>query len=187
MQYFETAFSEITPISNDKKSIVTIGNFDGFHIYHQKIIRQVLKIAQEQNLNSIIISFDKKIKNFLQHKSYQPISSKFQKLDYINNNLKQLDYFYNIKVNQELILTTKQEFVEVLKTKLNVIKIIEGEDFKFGYHAEGDINYLIQEFGSDNVIVEKRDNDVSSTNIKKLLENNQNQQAQKLLGINLKK
>lgn len=76
MQYFNQAFSKIKPIKNNKKSIITIGNFDGFHIYHQKIINQVIDIAKKENLNSIVISFDKKIKNFVESKSYQKIATK---------------------------------------------------------------------------------------------------------------
>ncbi|KNG78914.1 riboflavin kinase [Mycoplasma sp. HU2014] len=183
MQYFNQAFSKIKPIKNNKKSIITIGNFDGFHIYHQKIINQVIDIAKKENLNSIVISFDKKIKNFVESKSYQKIATKEQKLNYINNHLKELDYFYDIKVNKKLTLTTREDFINDLKTKLNVVKIIEGEDFRFGWQAKGDINYLIAEFGVDNVIVEKRDNDISSSNIKKLIKENKIQEAKKLLGI----
>lgn len=48
------------------------------------------------------------------------------------------------------------------------------------------IDDLIKTFSKENVIIFKRDNDISSTKIKKLLEENLVDQAQELLGIDLK-
>jgi len=186
MKYFKSKFSDIQNIDSNKKSIITIGNFDGFHIYHQKIINQVINLAKANNLNSIVISFDTKIKDFLENKNTN-ISNEEQKLEYIKNNLKDLDYFYNVQVDEELVKCSKQDFVEMLKSKLNVTKIIEGEDFKFGFNAQGDNQYLIEIFGKENIIIEPRNNEISSTNIKNMINQNKIKKAQELLGIKLQK
>ncbi|EXU60253.1 FAD synthetase [Mycoplasma mycoides] len=182
MIYINDSFDKLEKL-NTKKAIITIGNFDGFHIFHQKIINQVINIAKQENLTSIVMSFDKKIKN---NKTYTNLATKKQKLEFINTKLTDLDYFIDIKVDDSLIKTTKDQFIDILLNKLNVIKIVEGQDFTFGYLSQGNINDLIRVFSKENVIIFKRDNDISSTKIKKLLDENLVDKAQELLGINLK-
>ncbi|WP_434325332.1 FAD synthetase [Mycoplasma capricolum] len=182
MIYINESFNKLKKL-NIKKAIITIGNFDGFHIYHQKIINKVIQIAKQENLTSIVMSFDKKIKDNI---TYTNLATKKQKLDFINNNLSDLDYFFDIKVDDSLIKTTKDQFIDVLINKLNVIKVVEGQDFKFGYLSQGNIDDLIKAFSKENVIIFKRDNDISSTKIKKLLDENLVDKAQELLGIDLK-
>nr|VZR98098.1 Putative riboflavin biosynthesis protein RibF [Mycoplasma feriruminatoris] len=182
MIYINDSFNKLKKL-NTKKAIITIGNFDGFHIFHQKIINTVITIAQQENLTSIVMSFDKKIKD---NKTFNTLATKTQKLDFINNKLTDLDYFIDVKVDDNLIKTTKDQFIDVLVNKLNVVKIVEGQDFSFGYLSQGKIDDLIKTFSKENVIIFKRDNDISSTKIKKLLEENLVDQAQELLGIDLK-
>ena len=38
-------------------SVVTIGTFDGVHLGHQKIIKRLVKIAQDYNLQTIVLTF----------------------------------------------------------------------------------------------------------------------------------
>ena len=40
-----------------KKSIVTIGTFDGVHIGHQKIISQLVKLAELNDLQAVVLTF----------------------------------------------------------------------------------------------------------------------------------
>ena len=40
-----------------KKTVLTIGNFDGVHKGHQKIIKQTVKLSKKKNLKSVVITF----------------------------------------------------------------------------------------------------------------------------------
>ena len=42
----------------DKKSVVTVGTFDGVHLGHRKIIEDVIKIKSQKKLRSVIVTFD---------------------------------------------------------------------------------------------------------------------------------
>ena len=42
----------------EEPSAVTIGNFDGIHLGHQKLIKTVLECSQKEGLRSIVFSFE---------------------------------------------------------------------------------------------------------------------------------
>ena len=48
-----------------KFTVLTIGNFDGVHKGHQKIIKQTVKLAKKKNLNSVVITFKPHPNDFL--------------------------------------------------------------------------------------------------------------------------
>ena len=45
-------------LSNDKKSVVTIGSFDGMHQGHQAVIRRVAELAEQEQAFSVVVLFD---------------------------------------------------------------------------------------------------------------------------------
>lgn len=45
-------------LSNDKKSVVTIGSFDGMHQGHQAVIRRVVEVAKKEQSFSVVVLFD---------------------------------------------------------------------------------------------------------------------------------
>ena len=48
---------DIKNYRSDKKSILTIGTFDGVHIGHQKIIKTLVAKAKEENLYANVLTF----------------------------------------------------------------------------------------------------------------------------------
>ncbi len=48
----------IAEIPFDRRSVVTVGTFDGVHLGHQKIIEQVRKQSQARNARSVLVTFD---------------------------------------------------------------------------------------------------------------------------------
>jgi len=51
-----------------KNTVLTIGNFDGVHKGHQKIIKQTIKLSKEKNLKSVVITFKPHPNDFLKKK-----------------------------------------------------------------------------------------------------------------------
>ena len=50
-------FNSIFDFQNNKKSVLTLGTFDGVHIGHQKILKKLIKEAKSLNFESVLLTF----------------------------------------------------------------------------------------------------------------------------------
>ena len=125
-----------------QNSVVAIGNFDGIHLGHQKVINQAKEKAKKNRLPFGIITFEpmpemffnKKIKN---HR----INSLIQKV----NQLKQfkLDFLILIKFNKSFSKLSAEKFIENIifkKAKCRFLHV--SNNFKFGFKRKGNIQTL---------------------------------------------
>ncbi|CAM4358195.1 bifunctional riboflavin kinase/FAD synthetase [Flavobacterium terrigena] len=143
-------YHSIKDFTTSKKTIVTLGTFDGVHIGHNAILDKICSAAQQENLESVILTFfphprlivsnnyDIKLLNTMEEKS-----ALLEKKGIQNFIIHPFD-----KIFSEL---SPREFVtQVLVEKLNIQKIIIGHDHKFGKDRAADFNDLInfgKEFG----------------------------------------
>jgi riboflavin kinase/FMN adenylyltransferase len=49
---------QIEEIPFNKDSIITVGTFDGVHLAHQKIIKEVVALARKRNCRSVVVTFE---------------------------------------------------------------------------------------------------------------------------------
>ncbi|ATZ21500.1 FAD synthetase [Mesoplasma tabanidae] len=175
MKVFRTDINNI--IQSQKKSCVTIGMFDAMHKYHKIIINKAQVIAKENNLESIIITFSHK-----PNKEKYTLLNEEKKINFIEENFK-IDKLIILNVDDNLIKTSKEKFVEILKTKLNVIKLVEGSDFRFGFEKAGDVQFLKENFGTENVFIFERDENISTSKIKELVRENKIDQIEDQLEV----
>ena len=125
---------------------VAIGNFDGVHYGHKKLIKEAIKAARENGKQAVVFTF-----------ANHPMEVLFpeKKFDYINTNEEKLylleslgvDVVIMQKVNQEFLEYTPLEFVRILKNKLKVKEIFIGFNFSFGKGGVGkveDLEYLAE-------------------------------------------
>jgi riboflavin kinase/FMN adenylyltransferase len=128
------------------KLSLTIGNFDGVHLAHQKIIEKTREIAQKNNLSSALLSFEPHPISFL-NKSKNDFNHDFRITNLANkiNLLKKysLDYVIMLPFNNNLSSIKANNFVEdILINKFNVKSLIIGYDFTFGKGREGNFKTL---------------------------------------------
>jgi riboflavin kinase/FMN adenylyltransferase len=168
------------------ESIITIGNFDGIHLGHQILIKQIVAEAQDKKCISIVISFQKTASEFFGKK--QALLTNFREKYRLLNNLN-VDCFLLINFNQKFANLSAVDFVEkVLLKKLKMKKIIIGDDFRFGKNRQGSISLLNDLSEKENFIVSASDtikqgqDRVSSSAIRQLLEQDEFIQAQQYLG-----
>ena len=124
------------------KGVIAIGNFDGIHLGHQKVINEARKKAKSKKLPFGIITFEpvpvmyfnSKIKNHwinsLEQKKIQ-----LKKL--------KLDFLIIIKFNKIFSSLTAEKFIEEIiynKTKCSFLYV--SKNFKFGYKRKGNIQTL---------------------------------------------
>lgn len=167
---------------------LSIGMFDGVHLGHQTIIKQLNQVATEKNLESAALTFwphprkvfnpdeDLKLLNTIDEKTYL-----LEKHGVQNLFLKEFDEpFRNL---------TGEEFVrEILIKKLNVKHLIIGHDHTFGKNKSGDFNLLKKMSAEGGFEVEQvkavhfENRIISSTQIRNALSEGAVNNANKMLG-----
>ena len=165
---------------------IALGNFDGIHIGHQKLIKKDLEIARQLNLvPSVLLFKENSKKTLIDEKDY--LTSLNDKIEIFSN--MGMDTFCILEFNEDFRSLSPREFIsEILYKKLNTKYIVIGKDYRFGKNAEGDINTLDRfqdEFGFETTIVDfEVDNGVkiSSGSIKELIKNGNIARANKYLG-----
>lgn len=172
---------------------ITIGNFDGVHLGHQKIIKKLMRVAKLNKLKSLVITFEPYPQAFFNNLEEYKISSLKEKF----NLLKELevDYLLVLKFNETFSKVTAHDFIkDILVNKLKARYILVGDDFRFGYIRQGSFNLLkslenkyefkVSDLQSVNLKLGDDITRVSSTKIRKLLKTNKLSEAAKLLGRN---
>jgi len=127
---------------NYKASALAIGNFDGIHLGHQKIIKGVVTSAEEQKKPSAILSFNPHPRQFFSRDldRYQIIG--LEKKKKILSDLGINSLFY-LNFNESIANLSPTDFVtKILIDKLKIRKLTVGYDFHFGKNREGDVTLL---------------------------------------------
>lgn len=132
----------ISNFSSKNASYVTIGTFDGIHIGHQKILKDLISSAKENNRKSVLLTFFPHPRMVLQQnvsiELLNTIEEKSQLLEEMG-----LDYLIIHPFNKEFSRLTALDFVrDVLVNQLNTSKLIIGYDHHFGKNREGNIDQL---------------------------------------------
>jgi len=165
--------------------IATIGVFDGIHLGHKYILRQLAKQAGRQNLAALVITFDIAPQQFLQKahlanawSARKPfsgyISDNHQKISHIASC--GIDCLWFLKTNRRLLELKGRDFIVYICKYFSIRKIIVGEDFRFGYAGScgiSDLKKFSDEFGFSMQILRKRSKNkkiVSSSLIRKLIQ-----------------
>ena len=123
-----------------KNTVLTIGNFDGVHKGHQKIIKQVVKISKKNNLKSLVITFKPHPIDFFK-KNSKPFKLTSDKTKFEEIQKLGVDYLIFMKFDKKLNKLSPENFIKRLvsfKPKF----IVVGYNFHFGYKRKGDINFL---------------------------------------------
>ena len=161
-----------------RKSVLTLGSYDGIHRGHREILSSVVHHARARNLPSVLITFDPHPRHVLEkNKSILPmLMSIEEKLEIIREI--GLQYIHIIKFTDEFSKTTAGEFLDnTIVPFFNPKYIIVGYDHHFGRDREGGPEFLTK-YCLDNSInleiiepVSDDDNHISSTRIRNLIKN----------------
>ena len=154
-----------------------IGNFDGVHLGHQKLIYE----CKRHGYKSAVLTFYPHPSVFLKKIPNYPLITPLEiKTDIISRF--GIDYLIVIEFDEKLAEMPKEEFLSKLKF-MNIKSVVCGYDFTFGRRAEGNILDLAKEFEFYEVKKFVFDNvRVSSTYIRELLSSGNVKDANRLLG-----
>ncbi|MGI9228393.1 MAG: bifunctional riboflavin kinase/FAD synthetase [Gammaproteobacteria bacterium] len=171
-----------------KGCVLTIGNFDGLHLGHQAIYRQVRAIAAERGLEAVIMTFEPhSIEYFSPDSIPYRINSIREKILLFSE--LQIERLVCLRFNNKFAALTAEDFIRrILLDGLNVKAVVVGDDFRFGKNRAGDFGTLQdmgKELGFDVFATETYsiDNErVSSSRIRDALKQGRLDLAEKLLG-----
>ena len=170
--------------------VIAIGNFDGLHLGHQKVIKEGKRKAKKNKLPFGVMTFEpvpvmffnKKIKN---HR----INSLEQKKTHLKK-LK-LDFLIIIKFNKKFSSQSAEEFIKKIifkKTKCKFLYV--SKNFKFGFKRQGNIKTLKKfekKYDFKNIVTKpfkKNNKTISSTLIRKKIRSGKIDEINKLLNRN---
>jgi riboflavin kinase/FMN adenylyltransferase len=129
---------------SDTKCVATIGNFDGVHLGHQAIIRQVVTEARKRNLPAMIIVFEPQPMEFFKGTDAPARLMRFREKFRVLADFG-LDYIFCLKFDQCLSQLSAYDFVrKVLVEHLNIAHLVIGDDFRFGGDRQGDYALLCE-------------------------------------------
>ena len=139
-------FNNINEFNCKKSTIITIGTFDGVHLGHQKILKKLNVEAENNGLESCVLTFFPHPRTVL-----NPDSS----LKLINTIEERISLFKKSKIDNLIVHPFTKEFSEldsedyvknILVDQLKAKIVLIGYDHKFGKNRTADINNL-KEYG----------------------------------------
>ncbi len=169
-------------------SVTAIGNFDGVHSGHQKVLKNAQKIAEKEGLPFNVLTFEP-----------HPVS--FFKSQYENFKIKSLrqkvEAFSDFGVSNLIIMHFNEAFSEISATSfvenilvdnLKIKYLVAGKGYRFGHNRSGDTDTLSNEgkkLGFTFIEIEPlmiKDECISSSAIRALISEGEIKKANELLG-----
>jgi len=139
MQFIQTV-TDLKKI--EKGCVLTIGNFDGVHIGHQKVLTVAKKIATEKKTKLIMMTFDLHPLAVLQPQKTPGILTPLPLRKHLLTELG-VDYHLVLKTDAELLKLSPADFVDKYLAKaVQPCVVVEGENFNFGFKRQGNVNIL---------------------------------------------
>jgi riboflavin kinase/FMN adenylyltransferase len=128
--------------ANFGPSVATIGNFDGVHRGHRRVISEVVERAHALGISSVAITFDPHPARILRPQARQPLITPLpQKLELLATT--GIDALLVLPFTGGFSRMTARAFAtDVLQQALHVTELHEGENFRLGYQAEAGVDSL---------------------------------------------
>jgi riboflavin kinase / FMN adenylyltransferase len=127
-----------------KRTVVTIGAYDGVHVGHQAVIAEVRRLAAERGLDSAVVTFDRHPASIVRPESAPKlICDAEQKFELLAST--GVDATWQVVFDTNRASESAEEFVQsVLVDKLRAAVVVVGDDFHFGKGRRGNVALLKQ-------------------------------------------
>jgi riboflavin kinase / FMN adenylyltransferase len=121
---------------------VTVGSFDGVHLGHQAVLREIARRAKEAGRASLLVTFDPHPLEVVNPKAAPPLlTTGPERLEILAQS--PLDYVMLLRFDRHLAELTPEEFVrDVLLARCQVKELVIGHDHGFGRGRSGDVETL---------------------------------------------
>lgn len=125
-------------------SVASIGNYDGMHLGHQQVLRQLVERAREYALPSVVMCFEPTPREFFtRDKAPMRLSSFREK--FLRVAEQGVDRFFCVRFNADVAAMTPEAFIrDLLIDGIGVKHLVVGDDFRFGHQRAGDFDTLLE-------------------------------------------
>jgi riboflavin kinase / FMN adenylyltransferase len=181
--------SSFRDINMQEHLSIALGTFDGVHIGHQQIIKQAVVSAEEHNIKSAVLTFDRHPYALLRPEIDMQIitdnDTKAQLIECLD-----VDYLFFISFDEEFANIEAEEFLDTLKTKFKADIIVCGYNYSFGKKGRGNpqiLNYSKDILHYQLKVVERvalSNQRISSSIIREKMNSGKISEANDLLGYN---
>ena len=177
----------------DKKhcnGVIAIGNFDGLHLGHQKVIKEAKKKAKKKKIPFGVMTFEPVPVMFFNNKIK---SHRINSLDQKKTQFKKfrLDFLIITKFNKSFSSQSAEDFIKkIIFKKLKCKYLYVSKNFKFGFKRRGNIKMLKKfekKYNFKNIITKpykKGNKIISSTFLRKKIRLGKIKEVNKLLNRN---
>jgi len=137
---------DLAEIQRDKKSVITLGTFDGLHLGHQQIVESVIQKSRQSGGRSFLITFDPHPRKVIPGRNDVKILSTLNEKAVILEQLG-LENLFVINFTTEFSKQSPEEFVKkYLVNGIGLKEMVIGYDHHFGKGRDGNFE-LLQELG----------------------------------------
>ncbi len=162
---------------------LTIGNFDGMHLGHQALLKRLLETASKAGKIPAVMTFEPHPREFFSPKNAPArLTTLREKLELLE--AAGVEKMFVCAFNQRFAAISAQDFLHILREKMNATTILVGEDFRFGAKRAGTVDDF-KAHGFDLIPMPRVDLDgarVSSTRVREALAVGDLVLASRLLG-----
>ena len=175
---------------NHLNSVIAIGNFDGLHLGHQKVLNEAKQKAKKKRLPFGVITFEPVPVMFFNKKLKNHRINSLEQKKLMLETFK-LDFLIIIKFNKEFSSLSAEKFIEKIiykKTKCKYLYV--SKNFRFGFKRRGNIQTLKKFeklYGYKNIITKpfkKNNRIISSTIVRKKIRKGKINEVNKFLNRN---
>ncbi|MGI5949615.1 bifunctional riboflavin kinase/FAD synthetase [Peptoniphilus sp.] len=169
----------------NEESLIALGNFDGVHKGHIELIDTAIKRAKELNVKSSALIFKEHTDNLVNINKKEILTDNDTKFEIFED--LGLDIIYLIDFTKEFMAYSPIKFLDDFLCKnLNVVGVVVGYDYTYGYKKEGHVDFLLDNkdlFKSIDVIAPVKNNHtkISSSLIRNLIKDGDIKKANFLL------
>ena len=172
----------------DSPIVLALGFFDGVHRGHQKVIKRAIEKGKSLGVKVAVMTFDRHPKIIFQNiddEKFKYLTMLDEKLEHFKN--LGVDIAYVVKFDENLAYLSPQDFIDKYVVGLHAICVVAGQDYTYGKHDIANMD-TISDFakGRFEIItvdhLQRNDQKISSTQIRKDLDSRNVEAANLLLG-----
>lgn len=134
------------------ETVLTIGKFDGLHLGHQRLLATVRERANALDVCAGLLTFDPHPAAVLHPDGAPPLITPLPDKQQLLHRFG-LDVLAVVTFTREFASLRAHEFLTLLSEGLHPRELVVGPDFGFGYRREGDVAYLREWGGKNDVAI----------------------------------